>query len=155
FAGTCPTAITARGHAEGEAPAGYEGEPALDAAIIEFDNGVTGIHCGTEGEHGGFYVDVHGTEGYARAGIYTPPFAKTKQGPIDLAALGMPDNASVFQVAYGQIADWLEGGPLPHCTDGGWHVVNELGFAGIESVLTGQRITLPVANRSRLIWANG
>jgi len=34
-------------------------------------------------------------------------------------------------------------------------VVNELGFAGIESVLTGRRIELPSANRSRMIYANG
>ena len=33
--------------------------------------------------------------------------------------------------------------------------VNELGFAGIESVHTGQRITLLNANRTRKVFANG
>ena len=155
FAGYDAKAIYARGRVEGEAPDGYEPEPSLDGAIIEFASGVLGIHAGTEGEHGGFYVDVHGENGYVRAGIYTPPFAKTKEGPVDLDALGMPANASVFKVAYEQIADHLDGGPLPHCTDADWHVVNELGFAGIESVLTGRRIELPNANRSRMIYANG
>jgi len=155
FAGYCPKAIYARGHSDGQAPDGYEPEPGLEAAIIEFDNGVVGIHVGQQGEHGGFYVDVFGENGYARAGIYTPPFARTKDGPVDLAKLGMPPNASVFKVAYEQIADHLDGGPLPHCTDAAWHVVNELCFAGIESALTGRRIELPNANRSRRIWANG
>jgi len=155
FAGYCPTAIYARGDAGGQAPEGYEPEPGIDAGIIEFENGVTGIHVGQPGEYGGFYVDVLGENGYIRAGIYTPPFARTKDGPVDLAKLGMPPDASVFQVAYGQIADHLDGGPLPHCTDADWHIVNELGFAGIESVLTDRRIELPNTNRSRRIWANG
>ncbi|HUT32748.1 MAG TPA: Gfo/Idh/MocA family oxidoreductase [Planctomycetota bacterium] len=155
FAGYCPKAIYARGHAGGQAPDGYEPEPGIDAGIVEFENGVTGIHVGQPGEHGGFYVDVLGESGTVRAGIYTPPFAKTKEGPVDLATLGMPPNASVFKVAYGQIADHLDGGPLPHCTDADWRIVNELGFAGIESVLTGRRIELPNANRTRRIYANG
>jgi len=155
FAGYCPKAIYARGHVGGQAPDGYEPEPGIDAGIIEFENGVTGIHVGQQGEHGGFYVDVLGENGYVRAGIYTPPFAKTKEGPVDLAKLGMPENASVFTVAYDQIAGHLDGGPLPHCTDADWHVVNELGFAGIESVLTGKRIELPNTNRARRIFANG
>ncbi len=155
FAGCDAKAIYARGHAGGQAPEGYEPEPSLDGAVIEFASGVTALHVGQNGEHGGFYVDVFGENGYVRAGIYTPPFAKTKEGPVDLAKLGMPDNASVFTVAYDQIADHLDGGPLPHCTDAGWHVVNELGFAGIESALTARRIELPNANRSRRIYANG
>ncbi len=155
FAGYDARAIYARGHAHGEAPDGYEGEPALDAAILEFDSGILGIHVGQQGEHGGFYCDVIGTEGLVRAGIYTKPFARTKDGPVDLAQHGMPGNASVFQVAYEQIADHLDGGPLPHCTDEAWHVVHELGFAGIESVLTSQRVEIPNANRSRKVYANG
>ena len=62
---------------------------------------------------------------------------------VDLAALGMPANASVFTVAYDQIADHLDGGPLPHCTDDDGVAVNEIGFSGIESALTGKRIALP------------
>jgi len=155
FAGHDATAIYARGRVGGEAPKGYEPEPSLDGALIEFARGIVGIHVGQQGEHGGFYIDVLGENGLARAGIYTPPFARTKDGPVDLAKLAMPANASVFKVAYDQIADHLDGGPLPHCTDEDWHVVNELGFAGIESVLTGRRIELPNANRSRRIYANG
>ncbi|MFP4057686.1 MAG: Gfo/Idh/MocA family protein [Candidatus Brocadiia bacterium] len=155
FAGYDPVAITARGHGGGEAPPGYEPEPALDGALIEFASGTLGHHVGREGEHGGFYVDVIGERGTVRAGIYTPPFARTKEGPVDLAALGMPANASVFQVAYDQIADHLDGGPRPHCTDGDWHAVNELGFAGIHSAPTGQRIELPLEERTRRVYANG
>ncbi|MFW6162066.1 MAG: Gfo/Idh/MocA family protein [Planctomycetota bacterium] len=155
FAGYDARAIYARGHVSGEAPEGYEPEPALDAAVIEFDSGVLGVHVGQQGEHGGFYCDVIGSEGLVRAGIYTPPFARTKDGPLDLAQHGMPPNASVFQVAYDQIADHLDGGPLPHCTDAAWHVVHELGFAGIESMLTGRRIEIPNPHRTRRIYANG
>ena len=89
------------------------------------------------------------------AGIYTPPLARTKDGAVDLSQHAMPPNASVFKVAYDQIANHLDGGPLPHCTDDDWHVVNELGFAGIESALTGQRVTIPNQNRSRMVYANG
>lgn len=155
FAGYDAKAIYARGHAHGEAPEGYEGEPALDAAILEFESGVVGLHVGQQGEHGGFCCDVIGSEGLVRAGIYTQAFAKTKDGPVDLAQHGMPVNASVFQVAYEQIADHLDGGPLPHCTDADWHVVHELGFAGIESMFTGRRVEVPNANRGRLVYANG
>jgi predicted dehydrogenase len=156
FAGYCPKAIFARGRVTGDAPAGYEPEPALDAAIIEFGNGVLGVHVGPQGERGGFYADVLGTEGTVQAGIYTPPVARTKKGePIDLAAFGMPENASVFRVAYDQIADYLDGGPLPHCTDADFIAVNEIGFGGIESALTGRRIELPNLNRSRKVFANG
>ena len=155
FAGYCPTAIYARGRVGGEAPAGYEPEPGVDAAVLEFANGVVGIHVGQQGEHGGFYCDVIGTEGLVRAGVYTPPFARTKDGPIDLSRHAMPPKASVFQVAYDQIADHLDGGPLPHCTDRAWHIVHELGFAGIESVLTEARVELPNQDRARRIIANG
>lgn len=156
FAGYCPTAVYARGHLpEEEVPEGYEPEPALDAMTIEFANGVIGTQIGATGEHATFYCDVIGSEGLVRAGIYIPPFARTKEGPVDLAALGMPDNASVFTVAYNQLAACLDGGPASHCTDEDWIAVHEIGFAGIESVLTDQRITLPNVNRERKVWANG
>jgi predicted dehydrogenase len=156
FAGYCPTAVYARGTVSGEAPEGYEPEPSLSAMTIEFANGVTGIQVGESCEHGSFYVDVIGTEGLVRAGIYIPPFARTKKGEvIDLAKHGMPENASVFKVAYDQIADHLSGGPLPHCTNGDWVAVNEIGFAAIESVRRNQRIELPNKRRTRRIFANG
>jgi predicted dehydrogenase len=155
FAGYDPEAIFARGSAGKTAPEGYEPEPSLEASIIEFGSGVVGVQVGANGPYGGFYADVHGEKGYVRAGIYTPPFASTQQGPIDLASLGMPANDSVFRVAYDQIADFLDGGPLPACTDANWHAVNELGFGGIESALTNKRIELPNKNRTRRIFANG
>ena len=156
FAGYCPTAVFALGRVEGHAPEGYEPEPVLDSMIIEFENGVTGIQVGTEGEHGGVYADVFGTTGRVRAGIYIPPAAFDEDGkPIDLTQHNMPANTSVFQVAYDQIADYLDGGPLPHCTNDDWIAVNEVGFAGIESVLTDYRIVLPNQHRSRKIFANG
>jgi len=155
FAGYDPKAIFARGSVGKNAPEGYEPEPALEASIIEFASGVIGMQINADGLYGGFYAEVFGDNGYVRAGIYTPPFARTREGPVDLAKLGMPENDSVFRVAYGQIADYLAGGRLPDCTEADWHAVNELGFAGIESVLTDRRIELPNRNRTRKIFANG
>jgi predicted dehydrogenase len=161
FAGYDPVAVTAVGGAENadprsDPPAGYEREPTLDGLMIEYASGHLGFQVGTEGEYGGFYADIFGTEGYARAGIYTASFAKNKKGePFDLERLGMTKDASVFTVAYDQIANHLNGGPLPHCADVRWRAVNEIGFAGIESALAHRRITLPNQNRSRKIYANG
>lgn len=155
FAGYEPVAVYARGKVVGEAPTGFEPEPAMDSMLIEFAGGIVGVQVG-DSEHGGFYCDVIGTEGYVRAGIYTPPLARTKDfKPIDLAQHNMPANASVFTVAYDQIAAHLDGGPLPHCTNRDFVTVHEIGFAGIESVLTDQRITLPNSHRSRKVFANG
>lgn len=154
--GYCPQAVYARGTFSGEAPEGYEVEPSVTTMTIEFANGVTGIQVGQHGEHGGFYVDVIGTEGLVRAGIYIPPWAWKKEGGVvDLAAYDMPANASVFTVAYRQIAEYLDGGPLPHCTDADFVAVHEVGFAGIESVHTNARVTLPNCNRTRKVFANG
>jgi predicted dehydrogenase len=156
FTGYRPVAVYARGSATGVAPEGYQPEPDLSSMTIEFENGVAGIQIGAAGEHGMFYCDVVGTEGRARAGIYIPPFACDKKGkPIDLAALGIPANTSPFKGAYDQIAAYLDGGSRPACTDEDWIAVHEIGFAGIESVLTNQRVALPNANRSRRIFANG
>ncbi|MHB9109057.1 MAG: Gfo/Idh/MocA family protein [Armatimonadota bacterium] len=154
FAGYCPASVFARGRVpEQEAPAGYEPEPHLDNMLIEFANGVHGTQVGNDGEHGGFYCDVLGTKGMVRAGMYLPPQAIDKdRNPIPLE---MPPAASVFTVAYDQIADHQDGGPLPHCTNDEFVVVNEIGFAGIESVLTGKPVRVPVANRERMIYANG
>lgn len=156
FAGYRARTVFARGRPGKEAPDGYEPEPDIAGAIIEFDGGVTGIHVGQPGAFGGFYADVHGSEGYVRAGIYTPAFARDKEGnEIDLASQAMPADASVFTVAYGQIADHLDGGPPPACTGDDWIAVNEIGFAGIESVHTGQPVALPNTNRARRVFANG
>lgn len=155
FAGYCPKAVFARGKFKGEAPEGFEVEPSVELMSIEFENGVQGVQIGQQGEHGGFYVDVFGTEGMVRAGIYIPAFARNKEGVIDLNALGMPENASVFTVAYAQIARYLDGGPLPDCTDADFVAVHETGFAGIESVHSGQRVEVPNVARGRKVWANG
>ena len=97
-----------------------------------------------------------GTEGLVRAGIYMPPYAHNKKRElIDIKTLGMPENASVFTVAYGQIADYLKGGPLPDCTNEDFMAVHEIGFAAIESMKTGECVALPVQNRTRKVFANG
>jgi len=156
FAGYAPKAITAVGTVDKQGRDDYEAEPSLRRAVIEFDNGVTGLHIGQASENGGFYADVFGTGGRLRAGIYTPPFVAGKDNkPVDLARLGMPENASPFKRAYEQIAAHLDGGPLPHCTDDDAIAVNELGFGGIESLHTGLRIELPNTNRTRKVYANG
>lgn len=156
FAGYCPVAVYASGIvAAQQVPAGYEPEPALKSMVIEMANGVVAIQTG-DGEHGGFYVDVFGDSGYARCGIYMAPYARDRAGKaIDLPALGFPPEISVFTVAYDQIARHLDGGPAPHCANEHWPLINEIGFAGIESVLTHSRVTLPNANRTRKIFANG
>mgnify|MGYP006276815131 CR=1 FL=1 len=163
FAGYDVRATYARGHDPDPenlgraAPAeGYEVEPHLDSAIIELESGVRAVHVGREGEHGGFYVDVFGSAGRVRAGIYTEPHLADEKGTEkDREAFGFPPNDTPFRYAYDQIADHLNGGPLPHCTGDNARVVNELGFAQIESVRTDRRIELPVANRSRKVFANG
>jgi predicted dehydrogenase len=156
FAGYCPSTVFARGRAGEEAPEGYEPEPYLDSMMIEFANGIHGMQVGSDGEHGGFYCDVLGSEGMVRTGMYLPPvaFDRDKQ-LIDLTAFGLPKPASVFTVAYDQIADYLDGGPLPHCTNEDFITVNEIGFAGIESVLTDRPVRVPNVNRQRRIYANG
>jgi len=156
FAGYRPRAVLAHGRLGGSVPEGYEPEPVLDNLTIEFDNGVLGVHIGANSDHTGFYADVFGTEGRARAGIYIPPFAANARGEaIDLSPHGMPADRSVFSVAYEQIADYLDGGPLPHCTDADWHAVHEIGFAAIESIHSGRRIELPNCSRTRKVFANG
>jgi predicted dehydrogenase len=155
FAGYHPTAVYARGDASGTAPEGYEPEPALDHMVIEFANGVMGIQVGAGTSFGNMYCEVFGTEGMLRVGMYTPTVLLGKDGkPIDLAPYHIPGNASVFTVAYDQIADYLNGGPLPHCTNEHFIAVNEIGFAAIESMHAGSRIEIPVRHRSRKVFAN-
>lgn len=158
FANYRPKAVTATCEPGKDTQPGYEPEPGVVGMLIEFDGGLTGIQMGDGGEHGGMTCDIVGTEGRARVGMYIPPFASNKDGEIDLTKHDMParDAASVFTTAYDQIARYLDGtGPLPDCTDSEFIAVHELGFGGIESALTGRRITLPNTSRSRRIFANG
>ena len=74
---------------------------------------------------------------------------------VDHNILNLPDNASVFKVAYQQVVDYLEGGPLPDCSRNSYMAVNEIGFATIESGKTGQLVNLPNLRRDRLVYANG
>jgi len=156
FAGYHPTAVYARGAAHGETPKGYAPEPDLTGMLIEYENGVTGMQVGVAGDHGSMYCDITGSAGRARVGMYIPPFACDKQGrAIDLAQYARPANASPFKLAYDQIAEHLDGGPRPACTDENWIAVHEIGFAAIESIAIGARVTLPTANRTRRVFANG
>ncbi|MBM3263020.1 MAG: Gfo/Idh/MocA family oxidoreductase [candidate division Zixibacteria bacterium] len=158
FAGYCPEWAVAQGRYTdvGNVPESYEPEPSLNGAIIGFRNGVTGLHVGADTQFGGFYCEAIGTEGGVRAGLYLPAAAwDQKKQPINLNRYGMPVNQSVFTVAYGQIADYLEGGPLPHCTDADFVAVHETGFAIIESLRSGKRESIPVSDRTRKVFANG
>jgi predicted dehydrogenase len=156
FAGYDPIAVFARGTVKGEAPEGYEPEPHLTNLVIEYASGVSGVQLGASGDYGSMYCDIIGTEGRARAGIYTPPFASDKQGKaIDLAPYAMPGDASPFKGAYDQISAYLDGGPLPACTNADWIAVHEIGLGAIESALTDTRVTLPGSSRTRRVFANG
>ncbi|CAI6086377.1 Gfo/Idh/MocA family protein [Cohnella sp. JJ-181] len=155
FAGYEPEEVYARGTAKGDAPTGYEPEPTLDHMTIRFANGVTGVQVGGNGEHGSMYAEVFGEKGMLRVGMYTPTVLFDAQGQkLDLEPLQLPAPASVFTVAYDQIADYLDGGPLPHCTDAHFVAVNEIGFGAIESMHTGRAIPLPVPHRTRKVFAN-
>ena len=157
FAGYDPVSVSAfvQPHT-GEVPPPYEPEPSIIGGTIRFKSGVQGFHVGSPGCMTGFSVDVLGSEGRLRAGMYIGTALHDKNGKqIDNATLGLPENASVFKMAYQQITDYLDGGPLPHCARGEYMAVNEIGFATIESGLTGQTIQLPCQNRNRLIFANG
>ena len=157
FAGYCPTAVFARGKVpEVDVPDGYEPEPKLSSMVVEFENGVTGTQIGHPGENGSFCCEVVGTEGRAFIPFYAQPSAHDKKGgAIDLETHGMPAAASPFKLAYDQIAAHLDGGMLPDCTNDDFVAVHEIGFAGIESTLTNQRIQLPNENRTRKVFANG
>lgn len=157
FAGYDPISVAAHiSTGGGEMPAGYEPEPAIVGASIRFASGVQGFHVGNHGKAPAFAVDVLGTEGQLRCGIYTGTVLLDKDGKrVDNATLDLPPNESVFKVAYQQIADHLGGGPAPHCSGADYMAVNEIGFATIESGLTGETVAIPCARRDRLIWANG
>lgn len=154
-AGYEPIAVTCTGRPGKETRAGYEPDPRLDTALVEFATGVKGVLSGRKGEHGVFYVDILGTKGHARVGMYTPPVVTVEGRTLSVAELKVPENASPFRALYDQVVDHLGGGPLPHCTDTQWHAVNELGFAAVESLFTGTRQQIPLTRRDRRIFANG
>ena len=169
FAGHDPSAVTARGsvrqgmswHTIENLPPGFEPEPHADVMAIEYAGGTMGIQIGAPGEHGWLYCDVIGTEGCLRAhwetvppGDERAPVALDKEGkPIDLSVHGMPEPKNIFRVCYDQVADYLEGGPLPCCTSDDWMAVHEIGFAAVESILgAGVRVELPNKERKRKLY---
>ena len=75
---------------------------------------------------------------------------------MDLGRHDIPEaSCSPFKVAYEQIAAHLDGGPQPDCTGTDFVAVHEIGFGGIESLLTGRRVEIPNQNRTRKIFADG
>ena len=158
FAGYDPMSVSAHiNQGGGQVPEGYEPEPSIIGSIIHFQSGIQGFHVGEHGTKGAFSVDVLGTEGQLRTGYSRSATAlHDKDGKlVDNTTLGLPTNQSVFKIAYQQIADYLEGGDLPHCSRNNYIAVNEIGFATIESGLIGQTIEIPCQERGRLIYANG
>lgn len=135
-------------------PMGYEPEPLLDNMVIEYSNGITGYHIGEYNDFWGLYCDIFGTAGRVRVqsdNINVSGFRGFDKA-INISDFNLPEKKSVFTVAYEQIADYLEGGPKPHCTDEDWITVHEIGFAGIESIHTKKRIQLPNQKRDRKIF---
>lgn len=158
FAGYDPVAVYARGTIpEVDVPEGYEPEPFLSSITIEYASGKIGTQVGSPDPYGNYFsCIVEGSEGRAYIPFYGDPAAWDKDGqPLGPETLAIPENRSPFQVAYEQIANYLEGGSLPDCTNDDFVKVHEIGFAGIESLFTNQRVELPNTNRQRLVFANG
>jgi len=157
FAGYDPVSVCGFvNQPQSDVPEGYEPEPSIIGSTIRFASGVIGYHVGSHGNISGFSVDVLGSEGSLRAGMYIRTIVRDKSGKeIDNSTLNLPENASVFKMAYKQISDFLDGGQIPDCAKNDYMAVNEIGFGTIESGLTGQTITIPMENRDRLIFANG
>lgn len=155
FAGYDPVAVYARGRVpEASVPENYELEPHLETMLIEFESGRVGSQLASQGAEGWFTCEVEGSDGRVRVPFYGKPVAWNKDGE-ELELTGFPPNASPFTLAYDQIAQHLNGGPIPDCTDADFHAVHEVGFAGIESALTDRRVALPNTNRQRRVFANG
>lgn len=155
FAGYDPISVTGYVEGGGDVPESYEPEPAIVGSTIKYESGIIGFHVGKHGVRGGFSIDILGSEGSVQAGFYSSTTVHKEGKLIDNATLNLPENASPFKVAYKQITDYLDGGSLPHCARDDYTAVNEIGFATIESAITGQTINLPCQNRNRLIFANG
>ncbi len=157
FAGYDPVSVAASTEpSDCETPAGWEVEPVVRGALIQFASGVVGLHAGEKGPRGTFCVDVLGEEGRAFVPFYGTPQAWDADGKeIPAEELGLPENASPFLVAYEQIADYLDTGAAPDCGPDQYRPVNEVAFGMIESGITGETIPLPCAKRDRLVFANG
>jgi len=155
FAGYDPVSVSGFVSGGADVPTPYEPEPALVSSAIRFESGVIGFHVGNHGTRGGFSIDILGSEGSVQAGFYSSTIVHKGRKLIDNATLELPENASPFKVAYQQITDYLDGGAPPDCARDDYTAVNEIGFATIESGITGQTIQLPCQNRKRLIFANG
>jgi predicted dehydrogenase len=135
---------------------GYEVEPRLQHLSIEYSNGVLGVHVGSHGTAGNFYVEVFGDKGRAIVGMYVEPQAFNIEGkPLEIKGLEELEDKGPFTEAYGQIARFLDGGAKPDCSDESFVTINEIGFGAIESLLCGsETISLPNQMRTRRIWAN-
>jgi len=71
FAGYDPVMVSAFVHkSEQKVPEGYEIEPSIIGFTIRFASDVTGYHVGAHGTITGFSVDVIGSQGTLRAGMY-------------------------------------------------------------------------------------
>ena len=65
-----------------QVPEGYEPEPGVIGATIRYASGVTGYHVGQHGKAGAFSVDVLGSEGTLRAGMYAETVLRDKDGKL-------------------------------------------------------------------------
>jgi predicted dehydrogenase len=163
FAGYDPVAVTAVGRVENDPdmtwhsidnpPEGYEPEPLLDSMVIEYKSGIIGYHISDHNDYWGLYCDIFGTKGRVRiqSDLMQVSGFLGFDKPIDFGAYNIPPKKGVFDVAYNQIADYLEGGPPPECSGSDYTAVQEIGYGAVESIYQGGRITLPVVKRDRKI----
>ena len=154
FAGYDPARVFARlteGHEP--VPDGFESEPHVNAAIVDYAGGASGFFTGDPGKRPSFSVEVMGSKGYARIAYYgKAEFFDADGNPV---ALKIPEDKSPFEVAYGQIVAYLESGKKPECGPEQFVAVNEIVFGMIESGLGNQPVTLPNARRIRKIYCMG
>jgi predicted dehydrogenase len=160
FAGYDPIAVTARGRwpdSTPNLPPGFEPEPFLDSMHIEFRGGLVAHQIGAPSDLDDFHVDVFGTDGMLRLPSYRAPiWLDVKRQPVPPEQWAAQPDRSVYTVAYDQIADHLDGGPIPACTGAEALKVHEIGMAAIESMLAGgARIELPLTQRDRRVYTIG
>jgi hypothetical protein len=118
---------------------------------------VLGVQIGASGDAGSFYADVFGEGGRVQVGMYRQPQAFDAEGkPLEIPGLVELVDKGPFTEAYGQIAQFLDGGAKPDCSNEAFVTINEIGFGAIESLLNGgETVELPNQKRTRRIWANG